>query len=98
MKKKIEIILGHNQFLKIDHKSEDQVRQRKTNKRKIQNLIKYALKIGYDGFMLSTHPEANKIYGDLLDKNSKIKNIHLLVPYANKYNIKLNQKGFLGFG
>ena len=98
MKKEIEIILGHNQFLRIDHKSEDQVRKSKIDKIKIQNLIKYALKIGYDGFMLSTHPEANKIYGNLLIKNPKQKNIHLLVPYANKYNIKLNQKGFLGFG
>lgn len=98
MKKKIEVILGHNQFLNIDHKSEDRARKNKISKSQVQNLIKYSHKIGYDGFMLSTHPDAENLYGELLHKNENLKNIHLLVPYANKYNIKLNQKGFLGLG
>ena len=95
--KTIELILGHNQFFNINHQSEEKSRGIKFNKKKIQKLIKYSKIVGYDGFMLSTHPSAKELYGSLLDdkRNSK-KNIHLLVPYANKYNVKLNQIGFVG--
>lgn len=92
----MELILGHNKFFGINHKSES-LNLKSISQNKIQKILNKSFKLRYDGFMLSTHPESKKIYGKYLDHNylEKInsKPIHLLIPYALKINKQLNQFG-----
>ena len=93
----MEIILGHNKFFGINHKAENIQRNQKYSSKKISNLLKFSAQVGYDGFMVSTHPLAKNKYGKYLanDKTlfNKKKHIHLLVPYAYKINQELNKFG-----
>jgi hypothetical protein len=101
----MKLILGHNQFFGIDHKSEKRGRKNFDYFKKTgaERLIKFGLSIGYDGYMLSTHDDCKKIYKKFLsekylhDKKIK-KSLHIITPYANKINTELNKIGLLGFG
>jgi hypothetical protein len=101
----MKLILGHNQFFGIDHKSEKRGRKNFDYFKKFgaERLIKYGLSLGYDGYMLSTHDDCKKIYKKFLSEkylnNKKIKkNLHIILPYANKINTELNKIGLLGLG
>jgi hypothetical protein len=101
----MKLILGHNQFFGIDHKSEKRGRENFDYFKKFgaERLIKYGLSLGYDGYMLSTHDDCKKIYKKFLSEkylnNKKIeKNLHIILPYANKINTELNKIGLLGLG
>jgi len=58
------IILGHNQFLGVDHLSQDRARdriERFSDTQKILDVISYFYELGGRGMMLSTHQRATEI-------------------------------------
>lgn len=93
----MELILGHNKFFGINHKAEKISVNQKYSVKKVSNLLKLSAQVGYDGFMVSTHPSAKNKYGKYLSNEKTIfnkkKHIHLLVPYAYKINQELNKFG-----
>lgn len=94
------IILGHNQFIGVDHLSQDKARdrvERFSDIRKIHDMIKFSHDIGVTGIMLSTHPKVKAIIKAISEDQelSKNLNIYPLVPYAQGYVTKANEKGII---
>ena len=95
-----KIILGHNQFFGVNHYS---AKNGLENQKKFSdigkacNVIEYAFNEGATGMMLSTHENSIKIL-DYIYNNTEMKNnlnIHILLPYMNKYVRRLNQIGLI---
>jgi len=58
------IILGHNQFIGVDHLSQDRARnhtERFSDTQRILDVVKIFYDLGGTGMMLSTHPKAMTI-------------------------------------
>lgn len=92
------IILGHNQFIGVDHLSQDRARDRAEQFNdigKIHDIVKYAHDIGITGIMLSTHPKVKEIVKAIRLDADLVKNFDLfpLIPYAQGYVRKANEKG-----
>lgn len=95
------IILGHNQFIGVDHLSQDRARdriERFSDTRKIYDIVKSFHDIGVTGMMLSTHPKAKVIMEAIGSDKELSQNLNLypLVPYAQGYVRKVNEKGVIG--
>ena len=94
------IILGHNQFIGVSHLSQDAARARIekfTNLENAANIVEFSLELGVKGMMLSTHPRAEEILYILKEKGlAEELNFYPLLPYAEKYVRKANEKGIAG--
>lgn len=95
------IILGHNQFIGVDHFSQDRARSRTqtfSDTRRIIDIIDCFYDLGGRGMMLSTHPKARDIM-DAIGQNPRLAqnmNFYPLIPYAQGYIRKANEKGITG--
>ncbi|WP_292375907.1 hypothetical protein [Methanosarcina sp. UBA411] len=95
------IILGHNQFIGVDHFSQDRARDRVqlfSDNEKILNVVRDFYELGGTGMMLSTHPKTRSILETIgsdpvLSKNM---NMYPLIPYAQGYVRKANEMGIVG--
>ena len=95
------IILGHNQFIGVDHLSQDRTRNRTerfSDIQKILDVVKSFYDLGGTGMMLSTHPKARTIMEAISSEAELSKNLNLypLIPYAQGYVRKANEKGVVG--
>jgi hypothetical protein len=95
-----KIILGHNQFFGVNHYSvKDGMENNKkfSDISKASEIIEYAFNEGCTGMMLSTHENSIKILDQISLSNNMKKslNIHILLPYMNKYVRRLNQIGMI---
>ena len=95
------IILGHNQFIGVDHLSQDRARNRTErfgDIQKILDVVKSFYELGGTGMMLSTHPKAMTIMEAIGSEAELSKNLNLypLIPYAQGYVRKANEMGVVG--
>lgn len=94
------IILGHNQFMGVSHLSQDAARSRVEHfgdVKKVMDVIKVCLDSDVKGMMLSTHPRARDILEYTKNEGfSEELNFYPLIPYAQGYVRKMNEKGVIG--
>jgi len=94
------IILGHNQFIGVSHLSQEAGRARVekfSNLERVAEIVEFSLDLGVKGMMLSTHPKAEEIIHVLKEKGLTDElNFYPLLPYAEKYVRKANEKGIVG--
>lgn len=94
-----KIILGHNQFFGVNHFSSIEGMKNEKKFSNIDNsidLIEFSQSEGATGMMLSTHENSIKILNKFSEKkNLNNMNIHILMPYMNKYVRRLNQIGII---
>lgn len=96
-----KILLGHNQFYGINHRSIDKADQTGDYFKNIQNvvdIIGYANKLGVNSMMLSTHENVNLITKNIDDSIMKKNelNYYPLLPYMRKYLNLYNTHGYFG--
>lgn len=95
------IILGHNQFIGVDHFSQDRARdriERFGDSQKILDIISYFYELGGRGMMLSTHQRSTDIIrtiGVVPELYTNI-NFYPLIPYAQGYVRRANEVGMVG--
>ena len=96
-----KILLGHNQFYGINHRSMDRAEQTGDYFKNIENvigIIEYASELGINSMMLSTHENVNLITKSIdnstLQKNKL--NYYPLLPYMRKYLNLYNNHGYFG--
>jgi hypothetical protein len=95
------IILGHNQFIGVDHFSQERARSRTdlfNDSDRILNVIRDFHDLGGTGIMLSTHPKTKYILDAIRSDSTLAKNMNIypLIPYAQGYVRKANEVGILG--
>ncbi|SFM56385.1 hypothetical protein [Methanolobus profundi] len=95
------IILGHNQFIGVDHFSQERARSRTdyfNDSDRILNVIRDFYDLGGTGIMLSTHPKTKYILDAIRSDSTLAKNMNIypLIPYAQGYVRKANEVGILG--
>ena len=95
------IILGHNQFVGVDHLSQDRARdriERFSDTQKILDVISCFYELGGRGMMLSTHQRATEIMRAIGSEPelSKNMNFYPLIPYAQGYIRRANEMGVVG--
>lgn len=94
------IILGHNQFIGVSHLSQDFARSKAeyfSDIKKVVDVVRICSELGVNGVMLSTHPRAKDILQSIADEGLSEKlNFYPLIPYAQGYVRKMNEKGFIG--
>ncbi|GAA0129019.1 hypothetical protein MMMIC1C10_14430 [Methanococcus maripaludis] len=94
------IVLGHNQFMGVNHLNQDSARSRVekfSNFKNIGKIINYSLENDVKGLMLSTHPKTKEIL-EFLKSEEYIDDINFypMLPYAQGYVRKANEKGIMG--
>jgi hypothetical protein len=96
---KLELILGHNQFIGINHVSNDKAREREKKFSKIENVyhvVEMASELGFKSMIIETHPRMLDFL-DLYQKNQTFDmDFYLQVPYAVGYIKKMNENGIMG--
>jgi hypothetical protein len=95
------LILGHNQFIGVDHFSQDRARDRVqlfSETQKIIDIVTTFHKLGGSGMMLSTHPKIKQILHSIKSDKYLSDNINFypLIPYAQGYVRSANEKGLIG--
>jgi len=95
------ILLGHNQFIGVDHFSQDRARSRTqifSETQKIIEIVKEFNQLGGGGMMMSTHPRIKPVVESINNDPQLSKNLNLypLIPYAQGYIRRANEKGILG--
>lgn len=95
------IILGHNQFIGVDHLSQERARDRVdlfSDSQKIVDVIKMSYELGATGMMLSTHQRAGQIM-EAVGSEQELKrnmNFYPLIPYVQGYVRRANEMGVIG--
>jgi len=93
-----KVLLGHNQFIGVDHMSQsraDKRIQHFTEIGNVEKIISRSMDFGVRGMMLSTHDKSLDIT-DMIRRNSLIKDemhFYPLVPYLRKYMKTANEFG-----
>ncbi len=95
----MELILGHNQFIGINHISDDKSREKEKKFSKIANIYKtveIASELGYKNMIMETHPRMLEFFNFYLDSQTFDMDFYLQVPYAVGYVKKMNEEGITG--
>ena len=92
------VILGHNQFIGVDHLTQDKARnrvERFSDINKICDIIRFSHDLGINGMMISTHPKVKSIIEVIRENQASFGNLNFypLIPYAQGYVKKANEKG-----
>jgi len=93
------IILGDNQFFAVNHRSQEisfAQAERFSKDEAILSVMRTARSRGINAMMLHSHPRAENICDALRAAPEKWNDFHLYpcIPYAFKYVMALNEKGF----
>jgi hypothetical protein len=94
------LILGHNQFIGVDHLSQDKGREREArfaDLERVADLIGQAVELGVTGLMVSTHGRVRDLL-PLLERNEKIRGslrMYPMIPYAQGYVRRANEVGLV---
>lgn len=96
---KMELILGHNQFIGISHISEERSREREQKFSKIENIynvVETASELGFKNMIIETHPRMLEFFNYYKKNQTFDMDFYLQVPYAAGYVKKMNEKGVMG--
>lgn len=93
------VILGDNQFFAVNHMSEERSfaqAERFGKDEAILDVMRLAYDRGVRGMMLHAHPRAEALCDAIRQNPEKWQGFHLYpcIPYAFKYVMALNEKGF----
>ena len=95
----MDLILGHNQFIGINHTSEDksiELQKRFYDAYNIYKVVEIAAELGYKNMIIETHPkmlEFIKLYKKFQTFDM---NFYLQVPNIQGYVDRMSEKGFSG--
>jgi len=95
----MDLILGHNQFIGINHTSEDRSREREkkfSNIKNIYNVVEMASEVGFKGMIMETHPRMIDFFNYYKENQTFDIDFYLQVPYVVGYVKKMNEKGIMG--
>lgn len=94
-----ELILGDNQFLGVNHRSEELGRQSSTkfsDKSEIFNFLAECKDLGISSFMFTTHEKILPVLEDIRrSKHFENYSLYPCLPYAHKYADSVTQNGVL---
>ena len=96
----MDLILGHNQFIGINHISDERSRELEKKFSKIENIynvVETASELGYKNMMIETHPRMIDFFNYYKKNQTFDMNFYLQVPYVTGYVKKMNEKGVKGF-
>lgn len=97
------LILGHNQFIGVDHLSQDKGREREqrfADAQRILDLIAFAHAEGVEGLMMSTHQRVREIL-PLIASDTRLApslRMYPIIPYAQGYVRRANEVGLVRMG
>lgn len=97
------LILGHNQFIGVDHLSQDKGREREqrfADAQRILDLIAHAYAEGVEGLMMSTHQRVREIL-PLIAQDQRLAStlrMYPIIPYAQGYVRRSNEVGLVRMG
>lgn len=97
------LILGHNQFIGVDHLSQDKGREREkqfADAQRILDLIEHAHTQGVEGLMMSTHQRVRDVL-PLIAQNNRLGpslRLYPIIPYAQGYVRRANEVGLVRMG
>ena len=95
----MDLILGHNQFIGINHTSEDLSREKEKKFSKIENIyhvVETASEVGFDGMIMETHPRMIEFFEYYKANQTFDMDFYLQVPYVVGYVKKMNENGVTG--
>jgi len=95
----MDLILGHNQFIGINHSSDEvsrQLEKRFSNIENIYSVVETASDLGYKNMIMETHPRMIEFFNYYKENQTFDMNFYLQVPYAVGYVKKMNEKGLIG--
>lgn len=95
----MELILGHNQFIGINHTSEDRSREKEKKFSKIENIynvVEMASEVGFNGMIMETHPRMIEFFNYYKENQTFDMDFYLQVPYVVGYVKKMNENGLMG--
>ena len=92
-----ELILGDNQFLGVNHRSEDLGRKcshKFNDKKKIFNFLSECRELGINSFMFTTHDKIMPVLSFIEDSTLfEDYSLYPCLPYAHKYANSVTEKG-----
>jgi hypothetical protein len=93
------VILGDNQFFGVNHRSQEVAfaqSARFSRDEAVMDVIRAARSRGIGAMMLHSHPRAEGLCDIMRSEKEEWKDFHLYpcIPYAFKYVMALNEKGF----
>ncbi|MFO1534059.1 MAG: hypothetical protein ABR586_00140 [Thermoplasmatota archaeon] len=97
----VPLILGHNQFIGVDHLSQERARERQgrfDDQGRILDLLRVAVDAGVEGLMVSTHAKLKETV-QLVEGDPTLRGrlaYYPIVPYAQGYVVRANQIGIPG--
>lgn len=94
------VLLGDNPFFGVDHLSHERSRSRLSKAKNFENaveVIQCARDYGVKDMMVGTRPRLNEFFDELKNKTNILNefNFHPVIPYAQDYVLKLNEKGLV---
>lgn len=97
------LILGHNQFIGVDHLSQDKGRERErrfADAQRILDLVAHAHAEGVEGLMVSTHQRVREFLPMVAQDPRLASSLRLypIIPYAQGYVRRANEVGLVRMG
>jgi hypothetical protein len=95
----MELILGHNQFIGINHISDEKSRERERKFSKVENIydvVETASELGFKNMLIETHPRMVDFFNYYKENQTFDMNFYLQVPYVAGYVKKMNENGVKG--
>jgi hypothetical protein len=97
---KVDLVLGHNQFIGISHISEERAREREKKFAKVENIyrvVEAASATGFKNMIIETHPRMLDFLKYYERNKTFDMDFYLQVPYVQAYVQVINQRGMKGF-
>ena len=96
---KLNLLLGHNQFIGISHISESKSREKDIKFSKVENIymiVEAAAEAGFTEMIIETHPRMIEFLEYYNTYKTFDIDFYLQVPYVQNYVQQMNEKGMKG--
>lgn len=93
------IVLGHNQFIGVNHLSQEAGREKEVLFRDLDavtEVVRFSAASGIKALMVSSHPRMKIILDHLREKGLQDLTLYPIIPSAQEYVRQLGEKGALG--
>ncbi|MCP3683602.1 MAG: hypothetical protein GY861_13025 [bacterium] len=93
------IILGHNQFMGVNHLSQQAARDKAVHLNGLHSsieMIRFSANSGVKALMVSSHPTMKEILEHMRGDGLSDLNLYLIIPSAQEYVRQFSEKGALG--
>lgn len=93
------IVLGHNQFIGVNHLSQEMGREKEALFRDLDavtEVVRFSVENGVRALMVSSHPHMKIILEHLRERGVQDLTLYPIIPSAQEYVRQLGEKGALG--